>query len=609
MNKMKLMAMMNKGYIRRQVVVDNTANASKLVGYPVAVNLTASNWNFSRAAANGSNIRFYEDSSQAMLLPHWIESYSNVSKTARIWVYIPSIPANGTRTVYMTAGGSPATSLTPDRARFHRPAVKPTIGGLVENMAYDSVTALYYVVTSETTDGPIDLYSAPHPTGPWTSVGTILALGAGGTWDDYTIYAPHLIKDGATWYLFYSGGPDNSGNSHSIGYATAAAVGGPYTRYGSNPVISYGGGAGDFDRYRACEPWVQYSNILGKYICLYMGDAGAGATQVETVGYATADTIDGIWTKHGKLIDFGPVGSWDRTTVADPFMVEIGGVAYIGYTGGNEGSAAMPWWNGFAKTTDFVTVTKLGQMIMGNDSSGWDVDSGFRGGILQVGNNYYMPYTGRSGDGWIWDIAVATATLTAKGFDMLHVFDFGDDFNGAAVDTTLWSVTSGTGASEVVANSLLTTSQTAGSGTYLSRNTWLNGKIAEFYALHPKADGVGTGASEEGISTADRASCMRLFDYNHPNWDKASKYSGTETTSQMGQAVDKLWHVRRIKRVSQSSVLYSIDANTDEEITTNIPIDTLRLPLWMFMYNSGAITLDWVRLRQYTTPEPTITLG
>ena len=61
---------------------------------------------------------------------------------------------------------------------------------------------------------------------------------------------------------------------------------------------------------------------------MYMGDYGSAHEQI---GYATADNITGPYTKYAlnPCLPFGPPGSYDAGTVADPWVYEYYGVYYI----------------------------------------------------------------------------------------------------------------------------------------------------------------------------------------------------------------------------------------------------------------------------------------
>lgn len=94
---------------RKQITVDNTSNSNALTDYQIRIDLDNTNFNFSKANSNGSDIRFTDDD-ETTLLSYWIEKYDNTNQKAIIWVKIPSISANSTKTIYLYYGNASATS-------------------------------------------------------------------------------------------------------------------------------------------------------------------------------------------------------------------------------------------------------------------------------------------------------------------------------------------------------------------------------------------------------------------------------------------------------------------------------------------------------------------
>jgi len=58
------------------------------------------------------------DEDQSTLLNFWVEEWDTVNKNARIWIKVPSIPANGTRKLYLRYNGSRTESLSNGDATF-----------------------------------------------------------------------------------------------------------------------------------------------------------------------------------------------------------------------------------------------------------------------------------------------------------------------------------------------------------------------------------------------------------------------------------------------------------------------------------------------------------
>ncbi|WP_440954304.1 DUF2341 domain-containing protein [Methanosarcina sp. Mfa9] len=84
----------------QEIVV--TENAGKdLTSYQVPVRLDSSNFDFSKANADGSDLRFLLGSTR---LDYWVETWDPKGGEATVWVKVPFLPANGDRKVMMKYG-------------------------------------------------------------------------------------------------------------------------------------------------------------------------------------------------------------------------------------------------------------------------------------------------------------------------------------------------------------------------------------------------------------------------------------------------------------------------------------------------------------------------
>jgi hypothetical protein len=92
---------------RRPVTITNT-QANDLTDYQVLVTVdTASLIAAGKMKDDGGDIRF-TDSDGVTLLPYWVEGPINAN--TKIWVKVPSIPANGTKVIYCYYGNPNAQS-------------------------------------------------------------------------------------------------------------------------------------------------------------------------------------------------------------------------------------------------------------------------------------------------------------------------------------------------------------------------------------------------------------------------------------------------------------------------------------------------------------------
>ncbi|MGD0284188.1 MAG: DUF2341 domain-containing protein, partial [Candidatus Saccharimonadales bacterium] len=96
---------------RQQITFNNTTanlgvTPDTLTNFPVLVELTSSNFNFSHAQSLGQDIRFTASDGNTSL-NYQIESWSTVNDLAYIWVNVPTIAANSsTGSIYMYYGNS-----------------------------------------------------------------------------------------------------------------------------------------------------------------------------------------------------------------------------------------------------------------------------------------------------------------------------------------------------------------------------------------------------------------------------------------------------------------------------------------------------------------------
>ncbi|RLI76914.1 hypothetical protein DRP05_11725, partial [Archaeoglobales archaeon] len=103
------------GWTYRRAIDVTETSGSTLTGYQVLIELNTSNFDFSKAKSDGSDIRF-TDSDGVTTLNYWIEDWS--SSRALIWVRIPSISANSVKTIYVYYGNPTASSQSNGQLTF-----------------------------------------------------------------------------------------------------------------------------------------------------------------------------------------------------------------------------------------------------------------------------------------------------------------------------------------------------------------------------------------------------------------------------------------------------------------------------------------------------------
>ena len=94
-------------YYKEITVKENSGKT--LTDFQVLVELNSANFDFSKAKSDGSDIRFSTDGEE---LNYWIEEWDAGAKRAKIWVKVPSIPANGETKIRMYYGNPSASAVS-----------------------------------------------------------------------------------------------------------------------------------------------------------------------------------------------------------------------------------------------------------------------------------------------------------------------------------------------------------------------------------------------------------------------------------------------------------------------------------------------------------------
>jgi len=102
----------NNWRYRQEIIIINNFH-EPLINYQVHIQLNYTNFDFSKAQSDGSDLRFiYYNSTERTQrkISYWIEWYSSSKWTASIWVEVPYIPAEGNITIYLYYGNLNAKS-------------------------------------------------------------------------------------------------------------------------------------------------------------------------------------------------------------------------------------------------------------------------------------------------------------------------------------------------------------------------------------------------------------------------------------------------------------------------------------------------------------------
>jgi len=620
-----------------------------LIDYQVLITLDNA-FNFTAANNDGNDIRFTADDGITKI-PFWIESFDPVAEDASIWVKVPEIPVAGTA-IFLYYGNAtppgPAIVEGPPDGPYTKvddpiiPIGDPQNGEklLPENMVYDDETGHWWLIFNNYRSGPssIGLAWSDDPTNPnawhWYEGNPIVTAGD----------APHIMKEGDTWYVFY-GDLSEWINFPNIRWDVAVSrsttgITGPYDgtihQYGhtGRDIVLPHGGDGEWDWYRADEPYVFQRND-GKWIMAYMGDRDGywpgleGVT--EQVGYAYADDIMGPYTKFAgnPIIPYGPPGSFDEGVVADPWVYEFDGTYYIGYAGvaNTNGIGSV---TAYVTTEDWQTFTKKPILVTTGPPGSFDFLASARGACTRVGDEYIIIYFARPID-WVYRMNIAVQPVYAPEpiNDPKEVFDLYDGFDGTSLDTQNWFENIVTGGSASVSGGVLTLTGQSSSSSWgfirlKSSFPVNNGTLLECRAAHPTNappyDQVNN--AQVGYITYDFqwTNHMRLKDgpnlqyYEIRGAKDDNDSQNTLTTIPFSTYPPENFRTYSVYRPSIGVAKFRIDNSPFATLSSQyVPVIGNIYPYLMSYSNTNKpesrFEVDWIRVRKFVEPEPTASLG
>jgi len=232
----------------------------------------------------------------------------------------------------------------------------------------------------------------------------VLETGAGGAWDSWTVYAPHVIQEGATYIMFYAG---FNGETSQVGRATSTD-GVNWVKEPANPVLR--STVYDWDNE------IGYKAVIKEELLYRMWYAALeyGAAVTYKIGYA--ESADGIeWIKYGGNPITGdtspPQWEADGMTTLDVARREQGKDSWLEmwYSGVDMGNPGVKL--GSAVSTDGLEWDKdpanpfLEQGPAGSYDSG-DLTSP---SVIPYPDRMFLFYSARSDleSGWIETLATA----------------------------------------------------------------------------------------------------------------------------------------------------------------------------------------------------------
>jgi predicted GH43/DUF377 family glycosyl hydrolase len=214
-------------------------------------------------------------------------------------------------------------------------------------------------------NGNDNLGAGPTATYEWFRVFNVVSLG----YDSLGVATPSVIKDGATYKMWFTGQGDNPpATAQAIGYAESQD-GITWTRPFTTPVFT-GQGPPSNDRFVA-EPTVLKEGPL--YRMWYAGYREVQGRQLGDIYYATS--TDGVtWRRENRtregvvlpVLGVGTPGTWDDLDVRPGRVIRDGALLVMYYTGRSQrGGVGI----GRATSTDGLIWTKSPGPLIANASN------------------------------------------------------------------------------------------------------------------------------------------------------------------------------------------------------------------------------------------------
>lgn len=174
----------------------------------------------------------------------------------------------------------------------------------------------------------------------WTYRGVAVPVGAPGSWDDRSVWAPSIIKSGDTYYLYYAGVQVQGGTLvQKIGLATSTDLVN-WTKSPGNPILdcstlswTYWNLSDASDGAACRDPYVVRDEANNRWVMFFTANLPHDDTPPYTgighpavIGMATSTDLT-TW------VDAGYLPATRGYTAESPHVIEHGGTWYLVYTG------------------------------------------------------------------------------------------------------------------------------------------------------------------------------------------------------------------------------------------------------------------------------------
>ncbi len=594
-------------YWQRAIIIYNSGSA--LSNYQVKIDLNSSNFNFVNANSDGSDLRV-TDSDQKTQISFWIEEWDATRQTAIFWVKVPSIPA-GEKTIYLYYGNSSATNVSSGESTFILFDDNWAINSLnpvqVATQSWWEATVSYPVVFEDNSftgrdrfhmlyDGhDVIGHAKGYSTSPdlihWTSydngltgtnrINPIMGVGYTGNaqfaWGDF-------IKVGSVFHMYPSQGPGTTVHAQSTDLIHWTG----FDALVSDDPSGIGTGVALLKEADGKTPIV----IDNKYWMVYFhGFSGGGSMYL---AYADITNLL-IWTSANNGNPILVPSGWEGSQLWTPSFVRINDTYYIYYQAGSPFrigfASALATSGGNPVRPDNVSWTKSPNNPVITNTHGWD--NGFcQDPVLRYfDGKYYVFYTGDPPwtNGFVYSNSPEGPWI-----------QYGSNEGSGVNWTKIGNPSISNGIINFPAGSAIQSP-----GTFLPGNAI--GFRANFGPQGGSDNRWGGFINGTGGSGSDRAIIQKTPN-TYPVNNNVLYLSNYPTYTQL-TTLDNQFHVYEVLWNSGRADALIDHGSTSVYNTSYVPSMDLAVTFYNYTGSINPLLLDWVFVRQYSRPEPTITVG
>jgi len=606
-----------EGWNYRRTVTINNTSGSTLTDYQVKIDLSnlTPPFIFGNANSDGSDVRITSDDGVTEI-PFWIEEWDFPTLRATIWVKVPDIPTPGGATVYLYYGNATATSTSSGSNTFSLfdddwdipiTTLNPV---QVATQPWWEVSVSYPIVFEDNSftgrdrfhmlyDGHFAIgHAKGYSTSPdlvtWTAydngltgnsrINPIMGVGYVGNaqfaWGD-------IIKVGSVFHMYPSQGPGTTVHCQSTDLIHwTGSAGGGFDALSSTDPSGIGTGVAILKEADGKTPII----VDNKYWMVYFHGFSGGSMYL---AYAeTSDLLTWTMTNSGSPI-LVPSG-WEGSQLWTPSFVGINDTYYIYYQGGSPyriGFASAPATSGGNPVRpDNTTWTKSPNNPVITNTHGWDNGFCQDPTLRYFDGTYYCFYTGDPP----WTNGFAYSDSPEGPW-----IQYGASSGGSGVN---WS----RGGNPTVSSGII--SFTSPPSYIQSPDTYSQGNALGYRANYKGGssafkwagfiNAVNPPFTLIGVSS-DVGTNLLLHNYT----------AGPRRWTSLGVVTDA-FNIYELAWLASGTRAYINHSSTpDGTVTLDVPPGPLPVSFRNHTDNTYGLQVDWMYVRKFNDPEPTIEMG